>query len=316
MPLNSENSDNDREDRLVNKWFANRRKTALTVAMAAGLLGGCATSGNPRDPIEGFNRAIFDINDGLDKALIKPIAQGYEAGLPAPVRRGVTNFFGNIGDVFIAVNNLIQGKLPEALSDVGRVAVNTTVGVLGVMDVATDFGLEKHDEDFGQTFGRWGVGDGPYLVLPIFGSSTLRDTVGLAVNMNVDPVGNLNNVSTRNVMIGTRTINDRAAYLPAEKIVEEAALDRYAYIRDAYLQRRRSLIYDGDAPRESENAAEATLGQPPVAATTIAKIHTQRVQGSANLYVEWADETPTVATSAALLLDPIAVTATLVAQNP
>lgn len=303
-----------KEDSLVNNWFADHRKAALALTLATSLLAGCATSGNPRDPIEGFNRAVFDINDGLDKALIKPIAQGYEAGLPAPVRKGVTNFFGNIGDVFIAVNNLLQGKLPEAASDVGRVAVNTTVGLLGVMDVATDFGLEKHEEDFGQTFGRWGIGDGPYLVLPLFGPSTLRDSVGLAIDINVDPVANLNNISSRNVLIGTRAINERAGLLSADKIVEEAALDRYAYIRDAYLQRRRSVIYDGDAPREKENGAEAAMRQPAV--QTVVRMHAERVLGSANLYVEWADETPAVASAAPLLVDPLALAANAVAGKP
>ena len=286
--------DIDKEDRLVKNSFAEHRasKLALVLALAAGtLLGGCATSGNPRDPIEGFNRAIFDINDGLDKALIKPVAQGYEAALPAPVRRGVTNFFSNIDDVFIAVNNLLQGKLPEAISDVGRVAVNTTIGLLGVMDVATDFGLEKHDEDFGQTFGRWGVGDGPYLVLPLFGPSTVRDAFGRAIDVHVDPVNNLNNISSRNVLVATRGLNDRSSLLSADKIVEEAALDRYAYMRDAYLQRRRYRIYDGEPPREKENAAESAFNRVNAApANLFAKTHPERVLGSANLFVELPTE--------------------------
>jgi phospholipid-binding lipoprotein MlaA len=257
---------------------------AILALTAASVLGGCATSGNPRDPIEGFNRAIFDINDGLDKALVKPIAQGYASGLPAPVRQGVTNFFSNIDDLFIATNNLLQGKLPEAASDVGRVAVNTTIGLLGVMDVASSLGLEKHDEDFGQTLGRWGVGSGPYLVLPFFGSSTLRDAGGLVVNLAADPVGHVHDVPVRNGVLVTRVINDRANYLPAEKIVEEAALDRYSYMRDAYLQSRRYRIYDGDPPREQENAAEALLRQPDQLLTVAAGF--ELVSGSANLYVE------------------------------
>lgn len=227
-------------------------KSLLMLLLATSLLAGCATSGNPRDPFEGFNRAMFDINDGLDKIIVRPVAQGYETALPAPVRQGVTNFFGNIGDVFIAVNNLLQGKLPEALTDVSRVAVNTTFGLLGVIDVASDLGLEKHEEDFGQTLGHWGAEDGPYLVLPLLGPSTLRDSLGLAADTAADPVVWVDHVPTRNTMLGVRALDTRAGLLAADKIVEEAALDRYSYIRDAYLQRRRSLIYDGNPPRERE----------------------------------------------------------------
>jgi len=284
----------------------------IAISLATSLLTACATSGNPRDPMEGFNRAMFDLNDGLDKAVIKPVAQGYESSLPAPVRKGVTNFFGNIGDVFIAVNNVLQGKLPEAASDVGRVAINTTVGVLGIMDFASDIGLEKHEEDFGQTFGRWGMGNGPYLVLPIFGPSTLRDTTGLALDLHADPVGHYHDVSARNVMIATRALNDRAGLLPVDKLVDEAALDRYSYIRDAYLQRRRSQIYDGDPPRENDNLTKAT--QPQATSLLLAKTDTPtvpqpvRVQGSVNLYVEWPVDTPAATVMTAptpLLTDPL-----------
>lgn len=231
------------------------RRIAMLAAMAgmAGLLGGCATSGNPKDPIEGFNRAMFSFNEGLDSVIIKPVAQGYEAVLPTPVRTGVTNFFGNIADVFIAVNNLLQGKVPEAVSDAGRVVVNSTVGILGVIDWATDMGLEKHDEDFGQTFGRWGVGNGPFVVIPFFGPRTARDTVGLVLDVNADPVAQVDHIPTRNTLLALRIASDRAALLPADKVIEEAALDKYSYIRDGYLQRRRNLVHDGNAPREIED---------------------------------------------------------------
>ena len=220
--------------------------------MAAGLLAGCATSGNPKDPIEGFNRAMFAFNEGLDAAIVKPVATGYDAVLPSPVRTGVTNFFGNIEDVLIGVNNLLQGKLPQAFSDLGRVVINTTVGLLGVIDFASDVGLEKHDEDFGQTFGRWGVGNGAYVVIPVFGPRTVRDTVGLVLDVAADPVSNHRPRRTRDVALVLRLINDRANLLPADKVVEEAALDKYSYMRDAYLQRRRNLIHDGNPPREVE----------------------------------------------------------------
>ncbi|MDP3036345.1 MAG: VacJ family lipoprotein, partial [Rhodocyclaceae bacterium] len=156
-----------------------RLKSAVLTVALVGLLGGCATSGNPKDPIEGYNRAMYGFNEAVDTVLIKPVAQGYDAVLPAPVRTGVTNFFGNIADLFIGVNNLFQGKPDQAASDLGRVLINSTIGILGLFDVATEAGLEKHEEDFGQTFGRWGVGNGAYVVLPIFGPRTVRDTAGL-----------------------------------------------------------------------------------------------------------------------------------------
>lgn len=228
---------------------------AVTVAVA-GLLSGCATSGNPKDPIEGFNRAMFAFNEGLDSAIVKPVAKGYEAVLPSPIRTGVTNFFSNIEDLFIGVNNLLQGKVPEAFSDLGRVVINSTVGLLGVIDFASDAGLEKHDEDFGQTFGRWGVGNGAYVVIPVFGSRTVRDTAGLVLDVAVDPVANHNPKRTRDMALILRLVNDRANLLPADKVVEEAALDKYSYMRDAYLQRRRNLIHDGNPPRELDANAD------------------------------------------------------------
>jgi phospholipid-binding lipoprotein MlaA len=233
------------------KKTGTRLKSALLAVALAGMLGGCATSGNPKDPIEGFNRAIYAFNEGLDTVLIKPVAQGYDAVLPTPVRTGVTNFFGNIADFFIGVNNLLQGKPDQAASDLGRVLLNSTVGILGIFDVASSAGLEKHEEDFGQTFGRWGVGDGAYVVIPVFGPRTVRDTVGLVLDVAADPVSNIDYVPTRNSALALRLIDTRADLLPADKVIEEAALDKYAYVRDGYLQRRRSLVYDGNAPRES-----------------------------------------------------------------
>ncbi len=223
---------------------------ALATALLAGLSGCASTANNPKDPIEGFNRAMFSFNDGLDKAIIKPVAQGYDYVLPQPVQTGVGNFFGNIADVFIAVNNLLQGKPADAASDAGRFLLNTTIGVLGVFDVATPAGLEKHDEDFGQTFGRWGVGEGAYVVWPIIGSRTVRDTAGYVVDVAVDPVWNVDHVPTRNSLAVLRLVDTRASLLPAEKVIDDAALDKYTYMRDAYLQRRKSLVYDGNPPRE------------------------------------------------------------------
>lgn len=223
-------------------------KMAL-IAAAAGLLGGCATSGNPKDPIEGFNRAMFGFNEGLDKVIIKPVATGYEAVIPSPLQTGVANFFSNIADLMIGVNNLLQGKPAQAASDAGRVLVNTTVGFLGILDVASSMGMEKHEEDVGQTFGRWGMSDGAYIVLPFFGPRTARDTLGLVFDVYTDPVAHVDHIPTRNVLLATRIVSDRAELLKADKIIEEAALDKYSYVRDAYLQRRQSLIHDGNPPK-------------------------------------------------------------------
>ncbi|MCM2287613.1 MAG: VacJ family lipoprotein [Sulfuritalea sp.] len=240
----------------MKKTLPVRLKSITATALVVGLLTGCASSGNPKDPIEGFNRAMFAFNEGLDTAILKPVATGYEAMLPSPIRTGVTNFFGNIDDLFIGVNNLLQGKVPEAFSDLGRVVINTTIGLLGVLDVASEAGLEKHDEDFGQTFGRWGVGNGAYVVVPFFGPRTVRDTVGLVVDVAADPVATHEPARVRDAALLLRVVNDRANLLPADKVVEEAALDKYSYMRDAYLQRRRNQIHDGNAPREVEANAE------------------------------------------------------------
>lgn len=227
----------------------------LVVAMlVAALLGGCATTGaNPADPAEPFNRAMFAFNQGVDKALLRPAAVGYEAVLPTPVRSGIANVFNNLGDLAIAANDLLQGKPADAVSDAARFMFNSTFGLLGIFDIASDMGLEKHEEDFGQTLGSWGVGPGPYLMLPLLGPRDLRDAAGLAVDMSADPVGHVAHVPTRNTMTGIRLISDRAALLPADKIIEEAALDKYAYLRDAYLQRRRFLVFDGRPPKEPDD---------------------------------------------------------------
>jgi len=267
---------------LAGGFMARGRKLVVVAILvpALGVLDGCATAGgigNPKDPIEGFNRAVFAFNDGVDKAVFKPVAQGYVAALPYPVRLGVSNFFGNIADVFIAVNNLLQGKLPAALGDAGRVAVNSTFGLLGLFDVATDAGLEKHDEDFGQTFGRWGVPGGPYVVLPFLGPRTTRDAFAQILDSKTDPITQLDRISSRNSLMATRIIGERADFLPTDKIIDEAALDRYSYVRDAYLQRRRSKIYDGNAPREKEDDAQFDDGlkyvllQPPRNAVSLVK---------------------------------------------
>ncbi|HMA89933.1 MAG TPA: VacJ family lipoprotein [Burkholderiales bacterium] len=216
------------------------------------LASGCATVQNPdpRDPYESVNRAVFSFNDGLDRAVLKPVATAYRDVLPSPLRVMVRNFFSNISDVFIGVNNVLQGKPGEGFSDWSRVLWNTTFGLAGINDVASEMGLEKHNEDFGQTFGVWGVKSGPYLVLPFFGPSDVRDGVGLGFDLYASPLLGYHNVPVRNSMAAVRVVNDRAELLEASTIVEQAALDEYAFRRDFYLQRRRSLIYDGNPPRE------------------------------------------------------------------
>ena len=225
---------------------------AVFFAFVLAAVSGCATtSNNPRDPLEGFNRAMFSFNDALDGAIIKPVAQGYQSVLPPLIRAGVSNFFSNVDDVWEAVNNALQGKIDEALQDVMRFAVNTVMGLGGVLDIASDMGLQKHNEDFGQTLGKWGIGSGPYLVLPFVGPSSLRDGGGLLVDWRYDPFFHVSNIPVRNTLLALRTIDTRADLLGATDVLEQAALDKYTFVRDAFFQYRRSQIYDGNAPRES-----------------------------------------------------------------
>ena len=222
----------------------------LLVAMASG----CATGPerDPRDPLEPMNRAVYKFNDTFDDAIAKPVATVYRDVLHVEIRNRVSNFFSNFQDIFIGVNNLLQGKLQEGAEDWARFAFNTTFGLLGIHDVASDMGIEKHNEDFGQTFGHWGVGSGPYLILPFLGSSTVRDAAGTTVDYYVAPLGEVRPINLRNSLYGVYLVNTRAELLEASSILEQAALDRYIFQRDAYLQRRRSLIYDGSPPRERD----------------------------------------------------------------
>ncbi len=222
--------------------------------LAAGLLasGGAAVAqDNPHDPMEGFNRAMFAVNEGLDKVAIKPVAQAYEFVTPLPVRAGVGDFFSNIADIRNTLNNSLQGKFADAASDLGRLLINSTVGIFGLFDVASELGLEKHDEDFGQTLAVWGWDDSSFLFWPVVGPRTVRDTGGLVVDIYSDPTWYTLNksVAARNSLVALRFVDVRASLLPADKVVEEAALDKYAYIRDAYLQRRQNQIFDGRPPR-------------------------------------------------------------------
>ncbi len=216
---------------------------------------GCTTlegPRDPRDPFEGYNRAMYDFNSDFDKALFRPVAEAYDEYVPKPVNTGISNFFSNLDDVLVLLNDLLQLKFEQALSDLSRLTWNSTVGLFGLIDVATPMGLPKHNEDFGQTLGYWGVGSGPYLVLPFLGPSSVRDGTGLLADWQVDPVMQVENPDERWGLVITDAVDTRAGLLRASNILETAALDPYVFMRDAYLQRRQSLVYDGNPPTTDE----------------------------------------------------------------
>lgn len=216
------------------------------------LLTACASGpmANRADPLEPFNRSVFSFNDFADRTVLKPVATAYRDVTPDLVQRGVRNFFGNLEDAWSFVNNLLQLKGEGAASSLMRFSVNTVFGLGGILDLASEAGLERFPEDFGQTLGHWGVGPGPYIVLPLLGPSTLRDTVALPVDIRGDLVAQTQDVTTRNTLLGLRIVDKRASFLKAESVVDGAALDKYSFIRDAYLQRRRNAVYDGNPPEE------------------------------------------------------------------
>lgn len=218
---------------------------------------GCATlppnaGQDPRDPWEKVNRNVFAFNEGLDAAVLKPVAELY-AKLPDGLRECFSNAFSNLRGPSTAINNALQGKPEEAVSDVGRFLVNSTIGIAGCFDPATDLGLERHREDFGQTLGVWGFESGPFVMLPVLGPSSVRDAVGiLAVEPFLDLNFYIDYPGVEYSILALRIVNERAELLPADRLINEAALDKYSFIRDGYLQRRRSLVYDGNPPREPD----------------------------------------------------------------
>src|SRR3989338_2229639 len=230
-------------------------KTITENVIAASLLGGCATQSN-KDPLEGLNRGIYKFNDTVDKAALKPIAGAYKAVIPSTIRSGVNNFFSNLGDVVTVINDLLQGKFSKAMDDAGRVAINTTFGIGGIFDWASMDGIEKRDEDFGQTLAYWGWENSSYLVLPFLGPSTLRDTGGLIVDSAFfDPIYYVRDARDRNQLLLTKFIDKRSQYLPGSDLLDEAALDPYVFMRDAYFQLHHNLTHDGDVP-ENEKIKE------------------------------------------------------------
>lgn len=275
--------------------FRSSRAGVAAAALSAALLTGCATTANPNDPLEGFNRAMFSFNDQVDKAVVKPAAQVYEAVLPSPVRTGVGNVFGNLGDPWIALNNMLQGKFAEGMSDLMRFALNSTWGLLGLLDIASEAGLPKHDEDLGQTLGRWGVGEGAYIVLPFFGPRTVRDTMALPADFMANEPFSIEHVATRNTVLGTRIVHGRSVLLGADHTLEEAALDRYAFVRDFYLEQRRYKVDDGRRERVYEDFDEqsaAPLGDEVDAAATAA-VERLELVGIGELALERAAASPT-----------------------
>lgn len=240
-----------------------RRRPALGALLVLTLTAGCASTPSritePRDPLEPFNRAVYRFNSDFDEAFLKPAAKGYRAITPDPVERGITNFFGNLADVTSAINNVLQFKMSRAGSDVGRLFINSTVGVLGFVDVATNVGLPSYKEDFGQTLGYWGLDSGAFLMLPFLGPSSVRDAFGEAGDLFTDPLFNLNPVFDLDEdgvywgLVGLRAIDRRANLLTTTEILEDAAIDPYVLLRDAYLQRRHYRVHDGDPPDGEED---------------------------------------------------------------
>ena len=231
-----------------------RTTRAIGAALLVASLAGCATTGgssapNPADPYEGFNRSVYNFNEKVDRYALKPAARAYRAVLPDPVQHCISNAFGNVGDLWSAVNSLLQGKPGDTANTLTRVGINTLFGFGGCNDIASTLpGLQKRQEDVGQTLGVWGVGSGPYLVLPIFGPSSGRDAVGFVADRFGEPLAYLGDNTTYWALSATRVLSLRAELLDSKDVLDNASFDPYAFTRDAYLQRRRSMVYDGNPP--------------------------------------------------------------------
>lgn len=247
----------------------NPTRTLSTTAVSLSLLlalSACASLPegkqlDPQDPFERYNRAAFSFNDTVDRAVLKPIATAYKTVVPGFAQTGVHNVFANIADLPTALNQFLQGKPKQAFTQLGRVTLNTTFGLLGLIDVASKVGLERTREDFGQTLGRWGVGSGAYLVLPLFGPSTLRDATGLPLDLWATPLQTVTPVAVRNSLTVLGFVDARAEALPVTKMIDDIALDKYLFVRDAYLQRRLSRLEVEPAPQMAE--ARPQLGPGP-----------------------------------------------------
>lgn len=249
-----------------------RRAVLILLAALLPALAGCAGfNKNPRDPLEPMNRKVMEFNDGVDAMVLKPAATVYRNGVPALVRTGVSNFFGNLGDGWNFVNSALQFKFQNAAENFMRLNVNTFFGLGGILDIASELNIERHKEDFGQTLGRWGVPAGPYIVLPLLGPSTLRDALVLPIERKGDPLHLVDPAETRNSLYVLRAVDVRANLLRVGSLIEGAALDKYSFTRDAYLQRRRASIVEG-RELESEGSEPRVDGTPaPVGAQPVAQ---------------------------------------------
>ena len=255
-------------------------------------LSGCGTIDQARggpgqrlDPWEKWNRKVFNFNEDVDRTVLKPVANGYVNVVPQPLRRGVSNFFNNFADAWSSINNILQGKIQTGLEDATRVGANTLFGLGGLLDVASEMGLDRHFEDFGQTLGHYGVGAGAYIVIPVLGPSTVRDAAALPVDRLASPPAFFNGTRTQIALTGLQIVNTRAGLLGATTVIDDIALDKYTFVRDAYLQRRRSLVFDGDPPdlpTPPDNAASgpaagaANLAQPAAPASSPASAASAR----------------------------------------
>jgi phospholipid-binding lipoprotein MlaA len=241
------------------------RARGLVAALLVGvsLLAGCASgpNANPKDPLEPFNRSVYQFNEAVDTAVLKPVATAYRDVTPKLIRQGIGNFFDNLQDAWSAVNSALQLNGPATSDNLGRFMVNSFVGIGGLFDVASDLGIQRQPKDFGLTLGHYGVGPGPYLMLPLLGPSTFRDTAALPVNSQGDMVRGLTDVPTRNTAMALRIVDQREGLLQATEMLEKIALDKYSFVRDAHLQRRRSAVYDGNPPEEEDYFAPSEQPQ-------------------------------------------------------
>lgn len=230
-----------------------RRGATAAVLAAALALGGCATTGpaTPGDPWEGFNRKVFAFNESVDEAVVRPVAEAYRDNVPRLLRTGVSNFFGNIGDLWSAANHFLQGKGQSGLEQTMRFLTNTLFGLGGLLDPASEMGLKRHSEDFGQTLGRWGLGPGPYLVLPLLGPSSLRDGIGRVPDMAASPSNLLDDSKASVGLTLLGAVDTRASLLGVTGLADRVALDKYSFFRQAYLSRRQDAVYDGAPPAEA-----------------------------------------------------------------
>ncbi len=247
-----------------------RRPLTALLLVAALLLTGCSTirearggPGQKLDPWESWNRKVFKFNEDLDTAILKPVATTYSDVVPQPVRSGVDNFFGNFADAWSSINNFLQGKFALGFQDMMRFGTNTVFGLFGVMDVAREMGIDHQYEDFGQTLGHWGVGAGAYVVWPVLGPSTVRESFALPLDRGASPALIFHDGASKYSITTLQIINTRANLLGASRVLDDIALDKYTFVRDAYLQRRRSLVYDGDEPSAKEPAEPAPAASGP-----------------------------------------------------